>query len=80
MTGTAVGTQLRTDVRKIAADIVTVGSVVAALGAVLSANVAGLHIPAGDVTIISSASAIVAGIVAEARRVAGAKTAAKTIK
>ena len=68
---------VQNDAKKIAGDVVTVGGSVSAILALVVNLAPSVHLPASATAIVVSASTVVATIVAEARRIARAKKAAK---
>jgi hypothetical protein len=67
---------IQKDVKAIAADVATVGATVGALIAIFVNAAPSIHLPAAATAALVSASGIVAGIAAEARRIARTKKAA----
>jgi hypothetical protein len=68
---------LKVYARKIATDIATTAAAVGSILAVLLNVAPSLHVPSTYIAWIVTASSVVAAVVAQARRVAGAKLAAK---
>jgi drug/metabolite transporter (DMT)-like permease len=67
---------IKIDHRKIASDVATVAATVGGAIAILVNVAPAVHIPAGATAALVSVSGIVAGIAAEARRIARTKKAA----
>lgn len=74
MTLTSIVTNIKRYEKEIAADVIAVGGIVTAALASVSAFTSTVHVPAADVAIVASASALVTGIVNQARRVAASKS------
>jgi len=67
--------QVQADVKKIAADVASVGASVAAILTVVENSAPSFHLNPGATAALASVSAIVATVVLEARRLAGAAKA-----
>lgn len=67
--------QVKTDVKKIAADVASVGGSVAAILTIVENSAPSLHLNPGVTAALASISGIVATVVLEARRVASAAKA-----
>lgn len=63
---------IRADVKKIAADVASVGASLTAVLAIVEQAAPNLHVPAGVGAALVSVTAVVSTIVLEARRLAGA--------
>ena len=70
-------TSIKTYAKKIATDVITTAASVSAILAAVLNLAPSVHLPAQYIAWIVTASSVVAAVVAQARRVAGAKIAAK---
>ena len=73
----AIMTQIKIDKNSIAGDVVTYGVTLGAVLAVIIAAAPAIHLPSTATTILITVSTAIATVVAEARRVTGAKKVAK---